>query len=516
MRAAESAPTLESEFDSAPTGGNNPAVAQPKHGPGSLTTPALVLLCATIFASVTNASMSSIALPAIATEFDVTADNLTWVVTAFIIPFATGTLVYGRLGDMFGTKRMYLFGLAVFTLASFGAAAANSFGLLILARVVQGMGGTAIPSLSLATIIRTTTPAQRGAAMGATIMTVGLGFATGPILGGWLVELAGWQGPFIGIGIATSLLFPVVVKFVPNVAGTPGQRFDAIGAALVTGAITGAVIALNRLPRDITDSVGLAGLLAAGPLAGLFLLRMRRAAEPFIDRDVAANGRFWALSMIGFTAQGTHFAVIVLIPLVLSRYFDLGTIRIGLYLLPGALAIAFFGMTGGILLNRLGARFLLVGGAIVMLAGTALFHAAGVGWQPAGIAAMYAVIAAGYGMVQAAVITAATGSLPERLAGLGSGAFNLVFFLGGAVSVALSGAILRRRDGAASALDPLFTGNPIAHSDALLVVVIFGIIGLTLALLFAPGRSPPRASPITATTPLPADRDWRARMRGQR
>ncbi len=491
-------------------------MTRPRTGPGSLTTPALVLLCATIFASVTNASMSSIALPAIAAEFAVTADNLTWVVTAFIIPFATGTLVYGRLGDMFGTKRMYLFGLALFALASFGAAAANSFGLLILARVVQGMGATAIPSLSLATIIRTTTPTQRGAAMGATIMTVGLGFATGPILGGWLVELAGWQGPFVGIGIATALLFPVVVRFVPNVPGTPGQRFDATGAALVTGAITGAVIALNRLPREIGDAVGLAGLAAAVPLALLFLLRMRTAAEPFIHREVATNGRFWALSLIGFTAQGTHFAVIVLIPLVLSAYFDLGTIRIGLYLLPGALAIATFGMTGGILLNRLGARFLLVGGATVMLGGTAIFHVAGVGWQPAGIAAMYVVIAAGYGMVQAAVITAATGSLPERLAGLGSGAFNLVFFLGGAVSVALSGAILRRREAAANAIDPLFSGAPIAHSDALLVVVVFGMVGLALALLFAQGRSPRAPVAVTALTPLPVGRDWRTRMRGQR
>ena len=114
----------------------------------TLTRPALIILCATIFLSVINASMTSLALPKIATDFDVKADELSWVVTAYLIPFATGSMVYGRLADMFGTRRLYLFGLVVFTVASFLTAAAPSFGVLIGARVLQGMGGTAIPSLS--------------------------------------------------------------------------------------------------------------------------------------------------------------------------------------------------------------------------------------------------------------------------------------------------------------------------------------------------------------------------------
>lgn len=477
----------------APASGNNTGMAQ-QVTETTLTRTALVVLCATVFFSVTNASMISVALPEIRRDFAVGPDTLSWVVTAYLIPFATGTIVYGRLGDLLGTKRMLIFGLALFAAASFVAATAGSFPMLVLARVFQGAGATAIPSLSMATIIRTTSPMDRGAAMGATIMTVGFGFAVGPLLGGWLVDAASWEGTFLAMGVALAALLPVVLLLIPNVESNPGQGFDLPGAVLIVAAVTGDVIALNRLPRTPGDTLGLVALAASVPLWGLFLLRMRMAAQPFINREVAANGRFWGLSVIGFASQGGHFAVVVMIPLVLSRYFDSSTLEIGLYMLPGALAIALFGMSGGILLNRLGARPLLVGGSSVMLTAALIFHGRGIDWEPAGIAALYVLLASGYGMVQSAVVGAATGSLPERLAGVGSGAFNLVFFLGGAVAVALSGGILRRREGAASAIDPLFDGRAIPYSDALLVVVIFALAGLALALLFAPGRRPLSAS----------------------
>ena len=471
----------------------------------TLNRPALIILCATIFLSVTNASMTSLALPKIASDFDVKADDLSWVVTAYLIPFATGSMIYGRLADMFGTRRLYLFGLTVFALASFATAAAPSFGLLIGARVLQGMGGTAIPSLSLATIIRTTSPADRGSAMGATIMVLGLGFASGPLVGGMLTSVAGWHGPFLAMGAGGAVLLPFAARYIPGLPGSRELTFDYAGAVLIVGAVTGAILALNRLPRDVGDPLGVAGLITAIPLAVLLVVRMRTARDPFIHREIAANGRFWGLSVLGLTVQGGHFAVLTVIPLLLAKYYGIGAIETGLYLVPGALAIAALGMAGGALLNRVGARFLLCWGAAILLAGVVVFHVAGVGWRPAGIAALYVAVAAGYGMVNAAVITTATGVLPARLAGLGSGTYNLVYFLGGAISVALVGAILRSRESATDALDPLFSGEPVAYSDALLVCVGFAILGLILALSCAP-RRPTAASRADARTPEPASR----------
>jgi predicted MFS family arabinose efflux permease len=264
---------------------------------------------------------------------------------------------------------------------------------------------------------------------------------------------------------------------------------DVPGAVLIVLSITGAVIALNRLPRGMSDGLGLAGLTAVAVLLPLAVLRLRFAAAPFIDRAVSRNGRFWALSTIGFTAQGTHFAVIVLIPLLLTSQFGASTIEVGLWMLPGALAIATFGLAGGQLLERLGARFLLIAGALVMAGGVLVFHGAGAAWQAAGISLLYACIAAGYGMLQSAVITAATGAVSEELAGMASGAFNLLFFLGGAVSVALSSAILRRREGTVEAWNPFFDGPASAYSDALLVVVVYVLAGVVLALVAAPRKA---------------------------
>jgi MFS family permease len=454
----------------------------------------LIVLCGTILLSVANASMTSLTMPGIQRDFGVATDDLAWVVTAYLIPFATGTVLYGRLADMFGTRRMYLFGLVLFAAASFAVAAAPTFGLLVGARALQGFGGTAIPSLSMATIIRTTTPHDRGRAMGATILTVGVGFGIGPLAGGALTELGGWHGPFVATGIGAAAIVPLALFLVPSVQGLAGQRFDFAGATFLTGAVTGDVLALNRLPSHPGDALGLAGLIVSLPLWVLLIHRVRTAAEPFINREVAGNRGFLALAVLGFTAQGAHFAVIVMIPLLLTGTHGMGVIDVGLRLLPGAVAIAFCGMAGGLLLNRLGARPLLVTGTALLLAGVAVFHLSGTGWGPWAIGLLYVVIASGYGLVNAAVVTAATGRLPQRLAGVGSGTFNLVFFLGGAVSVALAGAILRRRAGAADAFDPLVRGGQAAYSDALLVVIAFAVLGLVLALAFAPGRMRPSSS----------------------
>ncbi len=466
-----------------------PPAGRPATSPvTTLRWPALVVMCATIFGSVTQASMSSLALPDIQKDFGVAPDDLSWVVTAYLIPFATGTVIYGRLADMFGSKRMYIFGMVVFTAASFLVAAADSFGLIVAARVLQGAGGTAVPAMSLATIIRTTAPLDRGRAMGATVLAVGLGFATGPILGGLLVDAAGWRAPFLATGVLGILLTPVAMALVPRVPGVGGQRFDFAGAVFCSAAVTGAVIAINRLPAHPSDLLGLGGVAVALPAAALLVWRVRTAAQPFINREIAANARFWGLSALGFAAQGSHFAVIVLIPLILVRLHGVSTVEAGLYLLPGAIAIAAFGMIGGVLLNRLGSRLLLVGGSLILFAGCFLGHVVAVGWAPVGIAALYVVVAAGYGLVQAAVISAATGALPERLAGVGSGTFNLVFFLGGAVTVALSGAILRRRQGVTEGWNPLFSGDASAFSDAMLVAVGVTLVGALLAWRFAPRR----------------------------
>jgi MFS family permease len=149
------------------------ALASPR-----LTTAGLAVLCATILVSVSSASMTTVALPDLQQDFNVSDDELTWVVTAYLITFATGTVGYGRLADMHGTKQLYLFGLGLFMVASRWWQWRPGTGGWC-ARALQGFGGTAIPALSMATIVRTTPAEARGGPMGMIVLTVGVGFGIG-------------------------------------------------------------------------------------------------------------------------------------------------------------------------------------------------------------------------------------------------------------------------------------------------------------------------------------------------
>src|SRR5690606_11148597 len=153
----------------------------PRHRPG-LTGIALGVLCFATFVSVTQAAMSSIVLPDLKDEFGVTDDDLTWFVTAYILTFAAGTVVYGRLGDMYGTRRPMLFGMGLFAAAAFLTAAAPEFWPVVAGRAVMGMGATAVPALSIATIVQSTDDRSRGRALGAIVAMVRTGFAAGPFV----------------------------------------------------------------------------------------------------------------------------------------------------------------------------------------------------------------------------------------------------------------------------------------------------------------------------------------------
>lgn len=448
---------------------------------------ALVVLSATILVSVMSASMTTVALPDLQAHFGVGDDTLTWVVTAYIITFATGTVVYGRLADIVGTKPMYVFGLSLFTVASLAVALAPSYWLLVAARAAQGFGGTAVPSLSLATIVKTTTERERGRAMGTTIVAVGVGFGLGPLVGGGLTELGSWRGPFFATAASAALLLPLALKAVPAVRGDASARFDGQGAGVLALTVTGTVLALNRLPRDILDPVGIAGLGCALLGGAAMVAHIVRTAEPFLSPRVVGNLRFMRMAGVGYAAQGLHFGTIVLIPLLLYRYHGTSIIGVGVHLLPGALAIAVFGMAGGVLSHTVGNRRLIIAGTVTMVLGVGWFHLVGFAGSPWAVSAIYLVIASGYGMVNASMINAATSELDVDLAGLGVGVFNLVFFLGGATTVALSGAILRTREDAGSALNPLVGGGATEFSDALIPVLAISILGLVLGL-GAPAR----------------------------
>ncbi|MGK2964254.1 MAG: MFS transporter, partial [Tepidiformaceae bacterium] len=204
---------------------------------------------------------------------------------------------------------------------------------------------------------------------------------------------------------------------------------------------------------------------------------------PVINPRLLANRRFFALGTVALCAQGGHFGTIYLLPLLLASEHDVGVMAIGVHLLPGALCLAFFGMAGGILARRLGNRPLVLTGAIVMFLAATLMQTVGLGGGPIALAAQYAFLAAGYGMVTAGISNATTAELDPEVAGVGLGVYNLLFFLGGAIAVALAGSILRNRAGSDGAWSPWVDGAAGAYSDAATVILALAAAGMVLSYL---------------------------------
>jgi MFS family permease len=213
-----------------------------------------------------------------------------------------------------------------------------------------------------------------------------------------------------------------------------------------------------------------------------------------------AQSRFVAFSAIGLLVQGMHFGAVVLLPLYWTRYHDLSFVEVGFHFMPGALALAFFGTTGGFIIERLGSRVPVVVGSWVAVNGAFALFIAGAGWGHWEVAALYGVLAGGYGLTNAALLHGATSALDEAETGAGVGFYTLCFFLGGAISSASAGAILRAREGAGQAWLPFYDGVAPEFSDAFAVVAGMAALAFVVAVVMRPepaGKASPAGFPLS-------------------
>ena len=241
--------------------------------------PAMWALVLGFFMILVDATIVSIATPAIMAAFGADVDAVVWVTSAYLLAYAVPLLITGRLGDRFGPKRMYLIGLAVFTAASLWCGLTGSIGGLIVARVVQGLGASVMSPQTMAVITRTFPAHQRGRAMSLWGAVAGVAVLVGPIVGGLLVDSLGWQWIFI-VNVPVGVVgFVLAVRLVPALS-TAVRRFDLVGVAL-------SAIGMFLLVFGIQEGQAFAwgpaawGLIIGGvAVLGLFVAWQTRAPEP--------------------------------------------------------------------------------------------------------------------------------------------------------------------------------------------------------------------------------------------
>ena len=326
------------------------------------------------FGSVVDHGSVNVALPTIAGRFDTDLPTIQWVVLGFALTITALLLPMGRLADIFGSKKIYVLGSLVFVLGAGLAGASSSLIMLILSRILQGVGAAMTQGTGMAIIIYAFPINERGRAIGLIMTVVGSGAVVGPAIGGLLVEAFDWPYVFfiniplglLGVGAAMAVL--------EEISSAPGSRaerakFDWLGAALSTGALVTLLLAMTNGHRSGWASPPiLVAVVASFALLSAFIWWELRTSNPMLDLRLFARKTFsFGVSANFLTFLGSS-ALLVLMPFYLQGVLGLSPRNTGFAIMPGALCMALFGPLSGVLSDRYGPRWFTVGG----LASTAI------------------------------------------------------------------------------------------------------------------------------------------------
>ena len=411
---------------------------------------------------VANNSAGALAQPAIGDAFGAGPADVGWIVFGFSTTFAIGTAIWGGLARRFGLGPCLAAGVGLFAAGSALAVIAPSLAVVIAARVLQGMGAGAIPTLSVAAVSLEFEGHDRARALGTIIAAVGLGLAAGPILGGLALELFGWRGPLsFGIVAAPAVLVLGRVGGGPR----PGAGLDVLGAGLVTVAVGAAMFSLNRLPITGlgTATIASLALLAVG---GAWLIARSARANAFVPRRIVGAPGFGRLVFLGALGMFAFFGALVLIPVAVARVHALGGIGLGLVLVPMAVLGAVVSRQNDVFQARLGRRATTRLSLAAMAVGCLLVAAVGPGAPPPLLTLVLLPIGVAFGLLQAPLVNEVSELFPDADRPIALGLYNLAFFLGGAAGGAVATALVQARTEL-----PLFAGRPLPGFSTTLVVL---------------------------------------------
>jgi EmrB/QacA subfamily drug resistance transporter len=425
---------------------------------------ALVVVCLAMLMNVLDTTVVNVALPKIQADLHFTQAGLAWVLDAYMVAFGGFLLMSGRLGDLIGRKKVFLAGLAIFTVSSMVCGVANSQGMLIGARFIQGMSGAMSSSVILA-IIATEfpEPQERAQAMSAYIFVAVGGGSVGLLAGGAITQALNWHWIFfinLPIGIVAFVLGVRLVK--ENVGIGLRQGIDVLGSVLVTaGLLLGvyAVVKSTQYGLGSAHTLGVGGV-AIAMIAG-FLVLEGRLKNPIMPlRILRVRGLLSSSFVRGFLFIGMYGCFFVG-TLYLEHVLNYGALTTGLAFLPMTLVVATLSM--GItakLVGRFGPKQVLLPAIVSVVVGLTLLSQAGIHahYFPLLFAA-FLLMGVGMGMASVPLLTIAMAEVPGRDAGLASGIVNVSMQVSGALGVAVLGTISTDRTKTLSKL-----GHPLASA----------------------------------------------------
>ncbi len=450
---------------------------------------ALVILCVGDLMIVVDTTVVNVALPSIRRDLGFSQTSLAWVVNAYMLTFGGFLLLAGRLGDLFGHRRLFLGGTGAFTLASLICGVSTSQGMLIAARAVQGLSGALVSALAFSLIVVLfSEPAERAKAMGVFGFVMAGGGSIGVLAGGVLTDLVGWHWIFLinlPIGIAVTI---TGLKLLPWVGtGAKAQRLDIGGAVAITGGMVLAVYAIVNGNTAGWTSVQTLGLLAAALiiLAG-FVAWERRATAPLMPLGIFRHRNLSVSNVVGVLWAAAMFALFFLSALYLQLVLGYSPLQVGLAFLPGNLIMMAFSLgLSAKLVTRYGFRGpLAVGLGVATLALLWLARAPVRGSFVVDVLPTMILFGIGGGLAFNPILMAAMSDVEPQDSGLASGIVNTAFMMGGAVGLAVLASVASARTQHLAAtghghLAALTGGYHAAFVIGALFSVAAGVVGAT-------------------------------------
>jgi EmrB/QacA subfamily drug resistance transporter len=409
--------------------------------------PNLILIMSILASSLAmiDGSVVNVGLQAIGHDLKGSGADLQWVVNAYLLPLSAILLLGGALGDRYGRARILMIGVALFAVASGACALAPTFPILFLARGVQGVGAALLLPNSLAILGDTFTGEARGRAIGIWASTGSVAAALGPVVGGGLIDTVGWRAIFfLSLPLALGTLwlaFRYVVDAEDEKNNTP---LDLIGAALVTASLAALTWALTVASAH--NGVGSAVWISGGLGVALFLaflgVEMKRGPRAMVPLSLFASHSFVGLSLLTFLIYGVLGGLLVLLPYLLINAGGYSAIAAGSSLLPFTVVLFIASPLTGALAGRIGSRWPLTIGAIIIAGG--LLLALRIGdkanyWNE--VFPAVAVMALGMAGVAAPLTNAVLSSVDKRHTGSASGFNSAVSRTGGLIATAMLGGV---------------------------------------------------------------------------
>jgi EmrB/QacA subfamily drug resistance transporter len=440
----------------------------------------LAIVSLALFMVVLDNLVVTVALPAIREDLGATLQSLEWTINAYTLAFAVCLIPGAALGDRFGRKRLFLAGLALFTLASAGAALAPTTGALVAARAIQGVGGAIVAPLTL-TLLADAFPAERrGAALGIWSGISGTGVALGPIVGGAVVDGISWHWIFwINVPIGLALL-PVAALLLRESHG-PSRKLDLPGFALAATGLFSLVFGLVRGQAEGWTSPLIVVSLAAGvAILGAFIVWERRAAEPMVPLSLFRKRAYAVVNGVSFFMYFGTFGSIFLLTQILQYVLGYTPFQAGLRMLLWTGATMVVAPIAGVLSERRGSRGFMTAGLAMQAAALAWFAATTSTTVTFGDQAIAFVLAgAGMGLVFAPSAGALLSVVSPAQAGQASGTNNAIREVGGVFGVAVlstifseSGALTSTQGFVDGAVPALWVGAAVVGVGALVALLL--------------------------------------------